>query len=107
MSITEQSQRMVKDFCRLVVDHEISDDDAIEFFDVVQSVSPAKLMQAVSEDGEMIDVQVLVYEVNDQHIYEIVLEDQLSMDESQSIAHTLVDEFDFDFEFETSLEVSE
>lgn len=105
MSVTEQSQRMVKDFCRLVVDHEISDDDAIEFFDVVQSVSPAKLMQAVSEDGEMIDVQVLVYEVNDQHIYEIVLEDQLSMDESQSIAYTLVDEFDFDFEFETNLEI--
>lgn len=107
MSITEQSQRMVKDFCRLVVDHEISDDDAIEFFDVVQSVSPAKLMQAVSKDGEMIDVQVLVYEVNDQHIYEIVLEDQLSMDESEEIAYLLDDELDFDFEFETSVEVPE
>lgn len=107
MNISEDNDVLIKDFCRLVVDQELSDDDVIEFFDIVQSVSPAKIVQGMSTDGDKVDVDVLVYEIDEHHVYEIILEDQLSMDESEDIAYELEAEFDFDFEFETSLEISQ
>ena len=105
MSQTDNNDKLVKDFCRLVVDSELSDDNVIEFFDIVQSVTPAKLVQGMNTEGDKVSVDVLVYEIDDHHVYEIVLDDQLSMDESEDIAYYLEEEFDFDFEFETSLEI--
>jgi hypothetical protein len=107
MNLREDDDQLVKDFCRLVVDTELSDDTVIEFFDIVQSVTPAKIVQGISNDGDKVNVDVLVYEIDQHHVYEIILEDQLSMDESEDIAYYLEEEFDFDFEFETSLEISQ
>jgi hypothetical protein len=96
----------VKYFCRLVTLNELSNDDVAEYYDIVQSVVPTKLVTAVTDDGESITAQVIVYEgSNDDFIYEIILQEQVSLDEGEQISDTLASEVDYDFEFETSLEI--
>ena len=96
----------VKYFCRLVTTHELDNSDVAEYYDIVQSVVPTKLVTAVSDDGESISAQVIVYDdENDYFIYEIILQEQVNLDEGETISDTLMQEVDYDFEFETSLEI--
>jgi len=96
----------VKKFCRLVVPHEISNDDVAEFYDVVQSVIPTKVVTAYNEDGDFIEANVMAYDAaHGGHIYEIVLDHQVDIEEGEEIADLLAEVLDFDFEFETSLEI--
>lgn len=95
----------VKDFCRLVTDTALTDNQVIEFFDIVQSVVHSKLVIGHTENEETVEIQVIEYSNNSDHIYEILLDDQLSLDEGEEISDLLNEEFDFDFEFETSLEI--
>lgn len=96
---------LIKNFCRLVTYHELSDDDVIEFFDIVQSVVPTKLLTGFSKSGEVVSINVTVYtDHNDQNVYEIVLNEEIGPDEGDTISQELADEFDFDFEFEASIE---
>ena len=96
----------IKHFCRLITDLDLEDDDVIEFFDIVQSVCPVKLITAYSDD-EIVKVDVIAYTGSEQHqnIYEIILSEQLSLEEGEQISDLLLEEFDFDFDFETSMEI--
>ena len=97
----------VKNFCRLVVQQELDNEDVMEYFDIVQSIMPTKVVKAYSEDGKSISADVTVYTAeNNEFIYEIVLEDQVDLDEGETISDQLGESFpDLDFEFETSLEI--
>jgi hypothetical protein len=96
----------IKHFCRLVTQDELDNKDIMQYFDIVQSVCPTKIVKAYSNDGTQIEANVTVYEAeNNKKIYEIVLEEQLDLDEGEDISDELGEEFpDMDFEFETSLE---
>ncbi len=99
----------IKNFCRLLTNEELDDSDVIEFFDIVQSVVPTKLVTAYTADNkEVVSVEVIAYtnpSNNNQTIYEIILADAIEPEEGDSIAQQLNDAFDFDFDFEASIEV--
>lgn len=96
----------VKHFCRLITKEQLDNDQVAEYFDIVQSVVPAKLVVGYTDDGERVTAEVIVYEgSNDLNIYEIVLQEQVDIDEGEDISDQLGEEFEFDFDFETSLEI--
>jgi len=96
----------VKHFCRLVTEQEISREDVIEYYDIVQSVVPVKVVTAHTDNDDVVSVVVTEYTgENGQHIYEIVLSEQINMDEGEQISDMLAEELDFDFDFETSMEI--
>lgn len=98
--------KFVKHFCRIITDHELSDEDVIEYFDVVQSVVPNKMVTAYSGDDK-VSVDVMAYTGSNDHqdVYEIILDEQIDMEEGEQISDELNEVFDFDFEFEISLEI--
>lgn len=99
--------KFVKHFARLITDAELSNDEVAEYFDVVQSYIPAKLVVAYTDDHEMVSAEVTLYSTTeDRTIYEVVLSEQVDEDEGESIAEELAEVFDgIDFDFETSLEI--
>lgn len=98
--------RFLKYFCRLITAQDIPDSDVIDYFDIVQSIAPTKLVRAIETDGDVVSVTVTSYTDSEQDtVYEIVLERELTEAEAEQIADQLTDELDFDFEFETNLEI--
>ena len=96
----------VKHFCRLITKQELDNEQVAEYFDIVQSIVPAKLVVGYTDDGERVSAEVMVYDGNNNlSIYEIVLAEQVDIDEGEDISDHLDQEFDFDFDFETSLEI--
>ena len=99
----------IKHFCRLLTNHELSDEDVIEFYDVVQSVVSTKLVTAYTGDNqEVVSVEGIAYTDPDsasQNVYEILLDGDISPDEGDAISNELLQAFDFDFDFEASIEI--
>jgi len=99
----------IKHFCRLLTNHDLSDEDVIEFYDIVQSVVPTKLVTAYTSDNqEVVSVEVIAYADPDsftQNVYEILLTDDISSEDGDAISEELLKEFDFDFDFEASIEI--
>ena len=96
----------IKHFCRLITHQELSDEQVMDYFDIVQSVMPNKLVLAYSDDNVVkVNVTAYVGSEKDQDVYEIVLQEQVNLEEGEMISDLLSEEFDFDFEFETSLEI--
>ncbi len=99
----------VKHFCRLLTNHELSDEDVIEFYDVVQSIVPTKLLTAYTSDNqEVVSVEVIAYTDPDssaQNVYEILLEGDILPEEGDAISNELLNSFEFDFDFEASIEI--
>lgn len=95
-----------KNFCRLVTLVDMTDEEVLEYFDVVQATVPAKLTVAYTDQDEKVTVNVIAYHgENDKYIYEIILDEQLDLDEGEQISDELAEIYDFDFDFETSLEI--
>lgn len=95
----------VKHFCRLVTEDNISDEDIIDYFNVVQSVVSVKMVVGHT-DNDRVEVQVTEYDSEDGlHIYEILLEEQINLEEGEQISDMLAEELDFDFDFEISMEI--
>ena len=98
--------KFVKHFCRIITDHELNDEDVIEFFDIVQSVVPSKMVTAYSGDDKVsVDVMAYTGSTDHQDVYEIILDEQIDIEEGEQISDELNEVFDFDFEFEISLEI--
>ena len=97
----------IKHFCRLVTEQELEQNDVAEYFDIVQSVVPAKLVVAYTDDGEKVSAEVTVYNGdNETHIYEIVLQEQIDLTDGEQRSDMLAESFDdVNFDFETSLEI--
>jgi hypothetical protein len=96
----------VKRFCRLLTEQDLDDEQVVTFFDIVQSVVPAKLITAYTDDSaETVSVEVIAYTQGDQNIYEILLEQDLDAADGDVIVEELHKEFDFDFDFEASMEI--
>lgn len=100
----------IKHFCRMLTREELEDTDVINYFDIVQSVVPTKLLTAYDEEKQQVGVEVMAYTSEDDEgemwIYEIVLEDEIDAEEGDEIAEILFDEFDdVQFTFEASVEV--
>ena len=90
----------------MITPEQLEDDDVIEFFDIVQSHVPTKLASAFTDDEEVVAVQVTHYDAEDgRNIYEIITQEQIDDKEGQAIANDLADEFDFDYDVESSMEV--
>jgi len=67
---------------------------------------PVKLITSHTDDNDIVSVVVTEYEgENHLHIYEIVLDEQISLEEGELISDMLDKEFNFDFDFETSMEI--
>ena len=94
----------VKNFCRLITAHELSDEEVIDFFDIVQSIVPTKILTGFSGTGDVVSVDVIAYIDQSQHIYEIILKEDIDPEDGDTIAEELANEFDFDFDFEASVE---
>ena len=99
-----------KHFVRLVCEKEISRDDIVDFFDIVQSVVPTKLLTAYDEEKAKVGIEVMAYTSEDNDgdmwIYEIILEEEIDADEGDEISKELFKEFpDVKFTFEASVEV--
>lgn len=89
---------------------ELTDEEVIIYFDIVQSVVPTKLVTAYDEDKEQVGIEVIGYESEDDDgeifIYEIILEEEIDADEGDEISKMLFDEFDdVTFTFEASIEI--
>jgi len=89
---------------------ELTDEEVIIYFDIVQSVVPTKLVTAYDEDKEQVGIEVIGYESEDDNgeifIYEIILEEEIDADEGDEISKMLFDEFDdVTFTFEASVEI--
>ena len=96
----------VKHFVRLITPEQLDDDDVIEFYDIVQTHVPTKLASAFTDDQEVVAVQVTHYDSDDgRNIYEIITQEQIAEDEGEGIANDLADEFDFDYDVESSMEM--
>jgi len=100
-----------KHFVRFNTREELDDYDVIEFFDIVQSIIPTKIVTGVSSDGDKVSVDVLIYTDEDNDgpifIHEIILESDISEEDGNRISRELIEEFpDQDpFTFEASIEV--
>lgn len=94
-----------KYFCRLITRHELDNHDVTEYYDVVTSEVPAKIVFAHSDDVKT-TVEVIQYENSEggENIYEIILSESIEESEGQAIVDELASVFDFDFEFETSIQ---
>lgn len=104
MAVTSNME-FSKNFCRLVTINELEDQEVIEFFDIVQSVVPTKMVVAYTDDDK-VSVDVTAYESRDgRNVYEIVLEDNIDLEEGERISDILMEEFEHDFDFETSMEI--
>tara|TARA_B100001109_G_scaffold243281_1_gene228977 strand:+ start:412 stop:726 length:315 start_codon:yes stop_codon:yes gene_type:complete len=102
----------VKHFVRFNTRDELDDYDVIDYFDIVQSVVPSKIVKGVSvEDNAKVSVDVLIYEDEDGdgpiYIHEIILEEEITEEEGNKISQELIEEFpDQDpFTFEASIEI--
>lgn len=100
----------IKHFTRMVVREELSDEDVIEYFDIVQSVVATKLITAYDEEKEQVGIEVISYVDEDKQgelfIYEIVLDEEINPQEGDEISSILFEEFsDLTFSFEASIEI--
>jgi hypothetical protein len=97
----------VKHFARLITDHELSNEEVAEYYDIVESHIPAKVVVAYTDDHEMVSAEVTLYSTSeDRTIYEVVLQEPVDEDEGDDITRELVEVFpDYDFDFETSFEI--
>ena len=94
-----------KYFCRLITQNELDNDDVAEYYDIVQSIVQPKVVIAYGKD-DMVEANVMVYTgQHDSFIYEIVLKENVDLDEGEQISDELAEVFEFDFEFESSLEI--
>ena len=89
---------------------ELSDEDVIVYYDIVQSVVPTKLITAYDEVKKKVGVDVIAYTDDDNQgsmwIYEIVLANEIDPEEGDNISEILFDEFEeVQFTFEASVEV--
>jgi len=99
-----------KHFARMLTREELSDEDVILFFDIVQSVVPTKLVTAYDDEKAKVGIEVIAYtdddDDGDMWIYEVILAEQIDADEGDEISDMLFDEFDdVQFTFEASVEV--
>ena len=99
-----------KHFARMLTREELSDEDVILFFDIVQSVVPTKLITAYDDEKAKVGIEVIAYtdedDDGDMWIYEVILAEQIDADEGDEISEMLFDEFDdIQFTFEASVEV--
>lgn len=100
----------IKHFVRMLTREELSDEDVIVYFDIVQSVVPTKLLTAYDDEKSKVGVEVMAYtsedDEGDMFIYEIILEDEIDSEEGDKISDQLFNEFpDIKFTFEASVEV--
>ena len=89
---------------------ELSDQDVMVYYDIVQSVVATKLVKAYDDEKQSVGIEVMAYtsedEDGDMWIYEIVLDEEIDADEGDEISETLFEEFDdVKFTFEASVEV--
>jgi|TARA_B110000444_G_scaffold241619_1_gene258206 hypothetical protein len=99
-----------KHFVRFNTREQLEDSDVIEYFDVVQSIIPTKLVTGISSDGDKVSIDVMIYNDMDDEgelfIHEIVLEDDIDSTEGDEISEELSDLFpETQFTFEASIEV--
>ena len=99
-----------KHFVRFNTREQLDDSDVIEYFDVVQSIIPTKLVTGISSDGDKVSIDVMIYNDMDDEgelfIHEIVLEDDIDSTEGDEISEELSDLFpETQFTFEASIEV--
>ena len=89
---------------------ELTDEEVILYYDIVQSVVATKLLTAYDEEKSKVGVEVMAYtsedDEGDMWIYEIVLEEHIEPAEGDNISEELFKEFDdLQFTFEASIEI--
>jgi hypothetical protein len=99
-----------KHYARMVSRDELTDEDVIVYFDIVQSVVATKIVSAYDEEGDKVNVEVLTYTDEDDdgplYIYEIILDEEIDEEEGDTISEILFTEFDdILFTFEASIEI--
>jgi len=71
----------VKHFVRMLCREELSDQDVIVYFDIVQSVVPTKLLTAYDDEKSKVGVEVMAYTSEDDEgpmwIYEIICDEEV------------------------------
>ena len=67
-----------KHFVRIVTENEISRDDIVDFFDVVQSVVPTKVFSSFDGNGNKVKAEVVHYESDDVQVYEVLTEEDIT-----------------------------
>ena len=100
----------IKHFVRFNTREQLEDSDVIEYFDIVQSIIPTKLITGISSDGDKVSVDVMIYNDADDEgelfIHEIFLENDIAEEEGDDISNELSDMFpELQFTFEASIEV--
>ena len=100
----------IKHFVRFNTREQLEDSDVIEYFDIVQSIIPTKLITGISSDGDKVSVDVMIYNDTDDEgelfIHEIFLENDIDEEEGDDISNELSDMFpELQFTFEASIEV--
>lgn len=97
----------IKNFCRLLSEEELEDAEVIEYFDIVQSIVPTKLVMGIdADDGEKVNIDIMVYRNEEGgYIYEIILSEDITVEEGDEILDELSRELEYDFTFETSTEI--
>jgi hypothetical protein len=98
---------MIKNFARLVVNRELTDDEVADYVATVSEVVDTKVVYTV-RNGERTEIDVLVYQADDRNwIYEVVLKDDIGAGEGEEIAYLIEDILDDDFDFEISTDAGD
>ena len=84
---------------------ELSDEDVMVYYDIVQSVVPTKVFASFDSNGNKVKAEVVHYESDDVEVYEVLTEEDISAEEGTKIADILAEELDVvDWDFEASTE---
>lgn len=94
-----------KHFVRLVCENEISREDIMDFFDVVQSVVPTKVFSSYDGSGNQVKAEVVQYDSEGVEVYEVLVQEDITAEEGDEIANILLAELNVEnWDFEASTE---
>lgn len=92
----------LKKFVRLIVDDQLDFDDVTDFYHIVNDHADSEIATAYTDEGEEVTFHVSEYDAGDSWIYEVLLQEHITVSQGEDIVADLEDAFDFDFEFEST-----
>ena len=91
----------VRTFIRLAIRREMTAEEIETFYELVEEIADVAVTSAYEADGgEVDDVVVTMYNVDDTFMYEVAVTEVVDLDTSREIVEEMMREIDDDFELD-------